>query len=126
MSDLSDKVLAKIREEKALNIRAATVLRWNRGFNSYMMPRDLSKKLNVPQMVWTDDLKFTTSYDWTMLGVKECNEKDLFVHIGYTYIEITDNCGDKLYYRDALDEFPSPEQITEAWLEVLEAHHEQK
>ena len=58
--------------------------------------------------------KFDKSYDWAMLGVKACN------------LSQYDRVNKIIFYggqsvRDK-PSIPTPEQITQAWVEVLEAH----
>lgn len=42
--------------------------------NMVSLPDIIAKKFNLDVHIWfhTEDLKFTTSYDWAMLLVKEC------------------------------------------------------
>lgn len=56
-------------------------------------------------------LKFTTSYDWTMLGVIEVMNRGL-------YHSIPNNTT----LTQFICERPTPEEITLPWIEILEEH----
>lgn len=69
-------------------------------------------------------LCFTTSYDWAMLGVKECLKdpvlRQKFIRVLYmkTWLLDAELC---VNYKEIWHLFElTPEQITQAWVEVLE------
>lgn len=71
----------------------------------------------IQDVTW---LKFTTSYDWAMLGVKELENNEMYMRMERDGLEIFDHEGYSQYQLNHLETFPSPEQITQAWVEVLE------
>jgi len=68
------------------------------------------------------DLKFTTSYDWAMLGVKELlKDADLDCYHSFDHA-LCNILNLNLYELTPLEVMQAtPAQITTAWLEVLEA-----
>lgn len=120
---------------KELKIRAAKALRWERfktlgGENyshAYVISREMAIKLETgTEVVLVEKMKFTTSYDWAMLGVELLEDNEKYVRLESDAIEIFDFEGNSLYQLNHLTAFPSPEQITQAWVEVLEQAEEGK
>ena len=56
------------------------------------------------------ELKFTSSYDWAMLGVKEVDKKSHMAHF----------CSELGVLRPEHSFRRSPKEITEAWVKTLE------
>jgi len=110
-----------------LNVRAAKCLGW-----SYQPCKDDCYEAhhgvfydNNNKMYAKIDLKFTTSYDWAMLGVKEIAKKsERRIHynslLNELWCDFYDN--DDTIYPTFFSYILSltPEQITQAWVEVLE------
>ena len=97
-----------------LNVRAAKALGWKYTYqpDRLIIPEDSVPALGLPgfhQTVLETDLKFTTSYDWAMLGVKKAYEKNADWMLGKWISMMSD-----------LHNMPSPLEITQAWVEVLE------
>lgn len=79
------------------------------------------------------DIKFTTSYDWAMLGVKKymaVYEDNIHMHLFNLESKIIDVMGPDLDEEDKSERWgilrwsASPAQITQAWVELLEAENE--
>jgi len=69
---------------------------------------------------YEDELRFHDSYDWAFLGLKFLKDKEMSIRIESNSLEIFDHEGYSQYQLNDLDTFPTPAQITQAWLEVLE------
>lgn len=91
--------------------------------------------------VHEDNLRFTTSYDWAMLGVHDLIIKGFMVTIFMRQrhsignflppiqeyvIVIDDKSGNPLIEKSTIIEEKFPKQITLAWVEVLESAEKQK
>lgn len=95
-----------------LEIRAVDALKWKKctkldGFFD-----------NIGNYIRTEELQFTTSYDWAMLGVKAMNTDDLYTAFIHQLMS-------KSIFTGIDDIFKAtPAQITQAWVEVLEGEKE--
>ena len=123
---------------KDLNIRAAKVLGWKlREWAKIEEFYEAERFLTVHPFkegvneVFVKDLKFTTSYDWAMLGVKVAMEKDLpsfsCALYGITEYDFQTEDPNAPKYTSELEWAMTkwcftftPAQITQAWVEVLE------
>mgnify|MGYP003646103586 CR=1 FL=1 len=92
-----------------LNIRAAKVLGW---VYEYGFWRNADGEEYDPEAY---ELKFTTSYDWAMLGVKIISAKALHEKF-YDKFWSQGSTSDTYYIYEG-----TPAQITQAWVSVLEA-----
>lgn len=93
---------------KELNQRAAKALKWppedlGGSLYCYQPPLEISHRALYP-----NQMHFKSSYDWAWLGIKRC------VDLGFSIHEIEDNLGSYIFES-------SPEEITRAWVEVLES-----
>jgi len=101
---------------KKLEIRAAKALGWYKNsYGGYAKP-------NSNYVYPPSELEFTTSFDWAMLGVKKCqeNQRDIARLIWDREAENIIHSSHDLENWLLL----SPEQITRAWVEVLEKGNE--
>ena len=96
--------------DSEVNILAAKALGWRlKGFDTGIT---WANKMGDPCCKTDKDLKFTTSYDWSMLLVKELTE--------YQYELFTDRLRDVLCHPRLFKPLAAtPKQITLAALEVL-------
>lgn len=97
-----------------LNIRAAKALGWehytDHPTTQWMIPCDWAREHVKTPTTYDSDLKFTTSYDWAMLGVSKIED----LNIPYGELEA--------YYSVIhSSKTATPKEITQAWVEVLEA-----
>ena len=95
-----------------LNIRACKALGWEVKGERFVIPQSITFK-NIEWNYWHQDFHFHDSYDWAMLGIRAVEAlNDL--QRGCELFEKFDN---------RLNSFmcATPEQITQAWVEVLEA-----
>lgn len=72
------------------------------------------------QYVPVSSLKFTTSRDWSHLLVELVEAEDFYVRLESDGIAIIDFSGEAVYELNHLTKFPSPAQITDACLAVLQ------
>lgn len=91
------------------NIRAAKALGWKFDGILYYLPDGLDRHCHIAS---PEKMSFHDSYDWAMLLVKECGNRDL-LH------EYNDALG-LIMGKTTSVVIPAPEQITLACLEVLE------
>jgi len=115
-----------------LNIRAAKCLGWKHyTINRHLWRVDhgLVAITGCPYGAESKDLKFTTSYDWAMLGVKELLKLEHIANDDEEYgpysdfmdaLSEADGLGLSIYQRDYVAFQSTPEEITKAWAEVLE------
>ncbi len=110
-----------------LNIRAAKALGWKKddiALNCFRVPRELNTSITNDLMP-ARTMKFTTSYDWAMLGLKEFPDGEWHLIAERLLNSFGDSIlstADPLNYHSIRDLFQlTPEQITQAWVEVLEA-----
>ena len=93
-------------------IRAAKALGFKKLGHLYHPPEDLEMGILTKDRYYPYELKFTTSYDWAMLGVRAVIDKKLGDELRnfsfYTHIWVQ-------------RKLATPEEITQAWVEVLEA-----
>jgi len=106
-------------------IRAAKALRWelsdyHNTEHFYLIPEEHGKLLINPKYrngggrllnAYPREMHFPTSYDWAMLGIAPALVKDEHWMIG------------KWAMFRIWEEIPSPEQITLAWVEILEKNN---
>jgi hypothetical protein len=96
-----------------LNIRAAKALGWvvfKERADCFHVPEALNTSV-TNNIMPVRTMKFTTSYDWAMLGVKKIND-------AVVVNEFYDTLWGNIEFGHVLD--ATPEQITQAWVEVLE------
>jgi len=108
-----------------LEIRAAKVLGIVRKQEYWVIPDNLKGKISHPTNNVVFDLKFTTSYDWAYLGVTKALEfdEDLFREKMLSLVATETHYpeGGMKFNFDFIGMFKAtPEQITQAWVEVLE------
>ena len=117
---------------KDLNIRAAKALGCEiiNGEGIANLPDSFQPLLSWPEKVKLlhyNMLKFTTSYDWAMSGVKDLRGEDLgmFINNLATIRGVKGSLAERDTYSllEVMDSLwlATPEQITQAWVEVLEA-----
>jgi len=126
------KDLGRIILMDDLNVRAAKCLGWSNDTTDmhFKIPSDLMQLERRPhQTIHISEAKFTTSYDWAMLGIKEVLKIDDFdrqIGLWRSLKKVINNGKD---WKDAsdikLNELfrllqATPKQITQAWVEVLE------
>jgi len=111
-----------------INIRCTKALKWewNDAHNGYDAPEETYRLThgNMFKVIHTEALKFTTSYDWAMLGWNKLQKLGYDFHMwtsdNCAYLNVND-CTEKLLYEDAtMEGVITPEQITLAWVTVLE------
>ena len=109
------------------NIRAAkelglTISEHYFDHNVWNVPEGLNIKLDWDGKV--RELKFTTSYDWAMLGVNNLTLKQFTEYDGRLYDIVCKDLdlGNPMEVRWAMST-ATPEQITRAWVELLEAEN---
>lgn len=126
MSDLSNSDWAIDRD---WNERAAKALGLSEDCQRpnyfYMGTNDDS----LPQWGWchVDKMKFTKSFDWAMLGEKALDKDyEFLVQRGQVLVGKLDEDGEFDVVCDIKtkdNSFPTPEQITRAWVTVLEENN---
>ena len=105
-----------------LNIRAAKVLGCEvtgNGLTKFSPEMIELSGFTGDLWLWPMYLKFDSSYDWAMLGVKKCEEKGLLKKL-YREIHYILDTGVMHLILSA-----TPAQITQAWVEVLEKNNAQ-
>ena len=104
---------------KELEIRAAKTLgcEYQKECNDFKITSAMKKALKIKDkgavFLHTDAMKFTTSYDWAMLGLKRLMTKKQFFEIVAKLMQVAEH-----------PLLATPEQLTQAWCEVLEATDE--
>jgi len=114
-----------------LNIRAAKCLGWEI-LPDRIKPTYSYVNMNGGVSVWPfDKMKFKTSYDWAFKGIKPAIEADfyrwkveIFKAIGGTR-QFDPEINGERWEGDMTNMFlMTPEQIAQAWVEVLEANND--
>ena len=141
LDEAAKKVLSeenyKAYKDHSVNLRAARLLGWTPtkdGFKPTLehaetlnmcFTYDMGEQVGIEECPF-DDLEFTTSYDWAMLGVQKLTleqfteyefilAKDIF-NIDSLRVMNSQQAQELSYKMNRA----TPEQITQAWVEILE------